>query len=123
MATLEPRTTPAADDRSTTRFAQDLWHDIERFDLADHVAELETKGLTVVPPGKAAPPELIERLRQACFRVARKRHGRDYDLDASAKAESSPTTTCWASGRSSARAWRSSRLPTRSRSRCTPTTT
>ena len=86
MATLEPRTTPAADDRSTTRFAQDLWHDIERFDLADHVAELETKGLTVVPPGKAAPPELIERLRQACFRVARKRHGRGYDPDANAKA-------------------------------------
>ena len=86
MATLDQRTAPATDDASTARFARDLWHDIERLDLADHVAELETKGLTVVPPGKAARPELIERLRQACFRVARKRRGRGYDPDANAKA-------------------------------------
>ncbi|MEM7016789.1 MAG: phytanoyl-CoA dioxygenase family protein [Pseudomonadota bacterium] len=43
--------------------------DIEKYDLHKNIAELELDGYTVLPPGKAAPLELIERLKQAMTRL------------------------------------------------------
>lgn len=53
--------------------AMRLWREIERLDLAAHIAELEVKGFTVVPPRKVGPPDLIARMRDAALRVVEKR--------------------------------------------------
>ena len=37
--------------------------EIRELDLEENVADLETKGYTILPPGKAAPIEFTERLR------------------------------------------------------------
>ena len=47
-----------------------LQEDIERYDLKGEIADLETKGYAVLPPGKAAPLELFDRIRTAILRVA-----------------------------------------------------
>ena len=47
-----------------------LQEDIERYDLKGEIADLETKGYAVLPPGKAAPLELFDRIRAAILRVA-----------------------------------------------------
>ncbi len=44
--------------------------DIERYDLKAEVADLETKGYAVLPPGKAAPMDFIDRLRDAILTAA-----------------------------------------------------
>ncbi len=46
-----------------------LQDDIDRFDLHRNIAQLETDGYTVIPPGKAAPFELIERIKTAMLRL------------------------------------------------------
>lgn len=43
--------------------------DIEEHDLHKNIAELETDGYTILPPGKAAPLDLIERIKQAMLRL------------------------------------------------------
>lgn len=57
-----------------------IWSDIRRLGLEDNIAELETQGLTVVPPEKVAAPEFIDRLRSATIRFIEERDGRPLDL-------------------------------------------
>lgn len=52
-----------------------MWDEIERLDLAHHIAEIEVKGYTVVPPEKVAPPGYAEQLLEAVLRVTEKRTG------------------------------------------------
>ncbi len=47
-----------------------LQDDIRKNALESHVVELETEGYTVLPPGKAAPLELFDRLRETILRFA-----------------------------------------------------
>ena len=44
--------------------------EIRELDLEENVADLETKGYTVLPPGKAAPIEFTERLRDTILQLA-----------------------------------------------------
>jgi hypothetical protein len=55
--------------------AAGLWAEIERLDLARHIAELEVKGYTVVPPEKVAPAGFAERLLEASLDLAEQRWG------------------------------------------------
>ena len=47
-----------------------LQADIERYDLKSEIADLETKGYAVLPPGKAKPVEFFDRLRETILRLA-----------------------------------------------------
>ena len=50
--------------------------DIERYDLKSEIADLDTKGYAILPPGKAKPLEFFDRLREAILRLAQtRRHG------------------------------------------------
>ncbi len=53
---------------------QRLRADIERYELEGEIADLETKGYTVLPPGKAAPIDFFDRLRDAIIRAAADDH-------------------------------------------------
>jgi len=57
-----------------------VWDAIRKYDLESHVADLETHGLTIIPPEKAAPDGFIERLRAATLRFIEKQDGRAPDL-------------------------------------------
>jgi hypothetical protein len=57
-----------------------IWSDIQRLGLEENIAELETQGLTVVSPDKAAAPEFIERLRAATVRFIEAQDGRTADF-------------------------------------------
>ena len=52
-----------------------IWAEINRLDLTYHIAELEVRGYTVVPPEKVAPPAFIARLRKAILDVSERRYG------------------------------------------------
>jgi ectoine hydroxylase-related dioxygenase (phytanoyl-CoA dioxygenase family) len=53
-----------------------LMGDIKKYDLAEHIVELEAYGMTVVPPEKMQSSEgFIERLRNAIVRVCEERNG------------------------------------------------
>ncbi len=54
--------------------------------LDPYVAELDRDGYTVIPPDRVAPPEFIERVRDAVLRVARERTGVEHALDRSGDA-------------------------------------
>ena len=47
-----------------------LQADIERHDLKSEIADLETKGYAILPPGKAKPVEFFDRLRESILRLA-----------------------------------------------------
>lgn len=53
---------------------------IQRYGLEENIAELESQGLTVVPPQKAATPEFIDRLRAATIRFIERQDGRAPDF-------------------------------------------
>jgi hypothetical protein len=57
-----------------------IWANIRRYGLEENIAELETRGLTVVPPHKAATPDFIDRLRAATIRFIEQRDGRKPDF-------------------------------------------
>jgi hypothetical protein len=67
--------------RTGSEIARHHWDEITRLGLENHVAELETRGLTVIPPAKVGAPGLAERLREAILGVAEKRTGARPDLD------------------------------------------
>ena len=46
-----------------------LQQNIAKFELEANIAQLETDGYTVLPPGKAAPIEIIERIKDAMLRL------------------------------------------------------
>jgi ectoine hydroxylase-related dioxygenase (phytanoyl-CoA dioxygenase family) len=50
--------------------------EIDAHDLARHVVDLEMRGYTILPPGKAAPPDFVERLHDAVVRVSDERAAR-----------------------------------------------
>lgn len=64
-----PRTEAEARER--------LAADIDKYDLAKHVVELDINGYTVLPPDKAAPIEFFDRLREAIERVDAERRAAD----------------------------------------------
>ena len=56
--------------------ADSLMRDLQRFELFEHVVELEAYGVTVVPPEKMqASDGFIERLRSAILKVCERRNG------------------------------------------------
>jgi hypothetical protein len=60
---------------STKEDAEALWRDVEKLELHRQVAELEIKGLTVVPPEKFVGPERIHRALEAVLNVVERRFG------------------------------------------------
>ena len=54
---------------------------IRELGLEQYVAELEHYGYTVIPPELVAPPEFVERMRDAVLRVAHERTGVEHALD------------------------------------------
>ena len=68
---------PIAHDEPMKR----LWSNILEHDLAANIAELDTWGLTVVPPEKAAPTGFAERLREGILRFIEEREGRRPDFE------------------------------------------
>lgn len=55
--------------------------EIRELGLENELAELESLGLTVVPPDKAAGPAFVGRMRDAVLRVAARRTGIEPDLE------------------------------------------
>ena len=60
---------------------QRLWDHIRKLELEDNVAELQTWGLTVVPPEKAAPAGFIGRLRAGVLGFIQDEDGRLPDFE------------------------------------------
>lgn len=58
-----------------------IWEAIRKHELESHIADLETHGLTIIPPEKAAPDGFIERLKAATLRFIEKQDGRAPDLE------------------------------------------
>jgi hypothetical protein len=63
---------------------------IRELDLEANIAELETRGLTIVPPEKAAPKGFTDRLRQAVLRYIENYDGRAPDLETGATHKNQP---------------------------------
>jgi hypothetical protein len=61
-----------------------LQQEIEQYDMHKHIVQLDTDGYTVLPPGKAGSPELIERLKAAMLRLSDRDtgYGKDNGLGA-----------------------------------------
>ena len=47
--------------------------DLDEHDLKANIADIETQGYTILPPGKAAPVEFVERLRDQVLGIADQR--------------------------------------------------
>jgi hypothetical protein len=63
---------PDGDDDARER----LHCEIRQHGLAEHVVDLEMQGYTILPPGRAAPVEFTDRLRETIIRIAGQRRGR-----------------------------------------------
>lgn len=61
-----------------------IYREIRRLGLEQNVAELNTFGFTVLEPGRAAPVEWVERLRDRVLDVAERRTGVKHDLETGA---------------------------------------
>ena len=59
-----------------------VWSEIEANGLARHIAEIEVKGYTIIPPELACPDGLKDRLLEACLDVAERRNGLRPDIQA-----------------------------------------
>jgi hypothetical protein len=46
-----------------------LQEEIKKYDLADHIVDLEIQGYTILPPGKASPVAFADRLRETVLRI------------------------------------------------------
>ena len=58
-----------------------IWNEIREHKLESHIAELDSQGYTVVPPGIVSSDDLSERMLDACLDVAERRNGKRPDLD------------------------------------------
>ena len=58
-----------------------LYKRIRELGLEQNVAELDTFGFTILPPGKAAPVEFTDRLRERLLEVAERRTGVKHDVE------------------------------------------
>ena len=68
------------DRNSSDPLFNKIWGEITEMGLESHIEEIETQGLTVIPPELASPGGLSERLLDACLRVAERRYGARPDL-------------------------------------------
>ena len=68
-----------------------LWSEIKALDLAEHIAELEVLGLTVIPPEKFTTRDFVGRLRSALLDMAEIRFGERPDLDHGGPTEAVPS--------------------------------
>ena len=85
----EPATAVAAPDAPNAVDA--MLAPIRELGLERYVADLEHYGYTVIPPERVAPPEFVERMRDAVLRVAHERTGVEHALDRSGDARSYET--------------------------------
>lgn len=76
-----PASSGAAAPSPTVGVAERLQANILKYGLAENIVELETAGLTVVPPEKAAAAGFCDRLRDGVLRFIEKRDGRAPDLE------------------------------------------
>lgn len=63
------------------------WAELQRLNLESYVAELDTRGFTVIPPEIASPDGLHKRLLDAILDIAERRTGVRPDLDTGATHE------------------------------------
>jgi len=70
---------------SMNKAVTDLWNEIERLDLTRHIAELEIKGYTVVPPEKVAPPGYVDKLLDRALALIERRTGARLSADMTEK--------------------------------------
>ena len=68
-------TTTAAPSWPATDNLEQVWAAVEEHGLAPHVAELDVKGFTVVPPELVGPPDVVDRLLDAVLAVGEQRTG------------------------------------------------
>ena len=58
-----------------------VWENIRKHELEHYVTELDTLGLTIIPPERAAPPGFIRRLKEATLHFIEKHDGRPPDFE------------------------------------------
>lgn len=87
---------PPIETYPVTEGAAMIWDEITRLDLTYHVAELEIKGYTVIPPEKVAPPGYADKLLDAAMRLADRRIGGRPTPDMTE--ENTPPELKWAFG-------------------------
>jgi ectoine hydroxylase-related dioxygenase (phytanoyl-CoA dioxygenase family) len=80
LESVDPSGLNARVATTASDYARRHWDELRRLDLVGNIAELEAKGLTVVPPEKVASADFIERLRDAIVRVAEERTGGAVDV-------------------------------------------
>lgn len=68
--------------RGPDPLVEKVWREVQSLGLESHIAEIEIKGYTVIPPEVACPNGLGERLLEGCLQVAERRHGVRPDLHA-----------------------------------------
>ena len=73
-----------------------LMAEIDKYDLHEHVVELEAYGMTVVPPEKMQSKDgLVDRLRTAIIRTCEKRNGIEIGDYRTASVEARQTSKGW----------------------------
>lgn len=82
-ANLKERTASngAATSSPADGVTERLQANIRKYGLAENIIELETNGLTVVPPEKAAPAGFCDRLRDGVLRFIEKHDGQAPDFE------------------------------------------
>jgi hypothetical protein len=58
-----------------------VWESIRKHELEHYITELDTLGLTIIPPERAAPPGFVRRLKEATLRFIEKQDGRPPDFE------------------------------------------
>lgn len=103
MATLaktptidQPEAPPPIESTPISDAAMAMWDEIQSLGLAEHIAELEIKGYTVIPPEKVAPRSFTEAMLETAIRVAERRSGIKLTRDMAA--DDTPDAMKWAFG-------------------------
>ena len=80
----EPATVEA--ETPSKRLVEPWFAPVRELGLEAYMAELDHYGYTIIPPERVAPPEFMERVRNAVLRVAHERTGVEHALDRSGDA-------------------------------------
>ncbi|MEO5723375.1 MAG: phytanoyl-CoA dioxygenase family protein [Ilumatobacteraceae bacterium] len=80
LESVDPSNLGAKSERCASEFAATRWAELKRLGLLGNIAELESNGLTVIPPAKVADEAFITRLRKAVIDVAARRTGEVIDV-------------------------------------------
>jgi hypothetical protein len=78
----EPQRIKGLVGSTLTQDVENLWADIERYDLHRNIAELEVRGVTVVPPEKMDDRGLYLEIIEAIMKTYERRFGSRPDIDA-----------------------------------------